>query len=154
MCLGTMPRREQMPGVIIQPRRELWAISDSILAGLNHEGCNSTKELKYPVIPSPCQSIFALLPHMPPSTLTRAAGMVKSFSTTKQPALIFYERISAMPHFLCKKPYHREIFSRQVGEIRNLLHVLEMREGLDEAENRPRMDMYETGEEFVLEFDL
>jgi HSP20 family protein len=59
-----------------------------------------------------------------------------------------------MPHFSGKKPYHREIFSRQVGEIRNLLHVLEMREGLDEAENRPRMDIYETGEEIVLEFDL
>jgi HSP20 family protein len=59
-----------------------------------------------------------------------------------------------MPHFSGKKPYRREIFSRQVDEIRNLLHVLEMREGLDEAENRPRMDMYETGEEIVLEFDL
>jgi len=59
-----------------------------------------------------------------------------------------------MPNFSGKKPYHREIFSRQVDEIRNLLHVLEMREGMDEAENRPRMDMYETGEEVVLEFDL
>ena len=59
-----------------------------------------------------------------------------------------------MPHFSSKKPYHREIFSRQVDEIRNLLHVLEMREGLDEAENRPRMDMYEAGDELVLEFDL
>lgn len=59
-----------------------------------------------------------------------------------------------MPHFSGKKPYHREIFSRQVGEIRNLLHVLEMREGLGEAENSPRMDMYETGDEIVLEFDL
>lgn len=59
-----------------------------------------------------------------------------------------------MPRFSCKKPYHWEIFSRQVEEVRNLLHVLEMREGMDEAENRPRMDMFETGEEIVLEFDL
>lgn len=59
-----------------------------------------------------------------------------------------------MPLFSGKKPYHREIFSRQVDEIRNLLHVLELRVGLDEAENRPRMDMYETGEEIILEFDL
>jgi len=59
-----------------------------------------------------------------------------------------------MPRFSCKKPYHWEIFSRQVEEIRNLLHVLEMREGMDEAENRPRMDMFEAGDEIVLEFDL
>lgn len=38
--------------------------------------------------------------------------------------------------------------------MRSLLHVLEMREGLDEAENRPRMDMYESADEIVLEFDL
>ena len=62
--------------------------------------------------------------------------------------------IPAMPRFSGKKPYHREIFSRQVEEIRNLLYVLEMREGLDEAENRPQMDIYETCEEVVLEFDL
>jgi len=59
-----------------------------------------------------------------------------------------------MPHFSSKKPYHREILSKQVEEIKSLLHVLEMREGLDEAESRPRMDMYETNEEIVLEFDL
>jgi HSP20 family protein len=64
------------------------------------------------------------------------------------------EWISAMPRFSCKKPYHWEIFSRQVEEIRNLLHVLEMREGMDDSENRPRMDMFETAEEIVLEFDL
>jgi HSP20 family protein len=59
-----------------------------------------------------------------------------------------------MTRFSGKKPYQLEFFSRQVGEIRNLLHVLEMREGFDEAENRPRMDMYETGGGVVLEFDL
>lgn len=52
------------------------------------------------------------------------------------------------------KPYQLEFFSRQVGEIRNLLHVLEMKDGFDETENRPRMDMYETGDGVVLEFDL
>jgi len=59
-----------------------------------------------------------------------------------------------MPRFTGKKPYHLEFYSRQVGEIRSLLHVLEMREGFDETENRPRMDMYETEDKFVLEFDL
>ncbi|BCS55113.1 Hsp20/alpha crystallin family protein [Geobacter sp. SVR] len=59
-----------------------------------------------------------------------------------------------MPRFSGKKPYHQELISRQVGEIRALLHALEMREGLDEAENRPRMDMYESSDEVVLEFDL
>jgi HSP20 family protein len=59
-----------------------------------------------------------------------------------------------MPRFSGKKPYHLEFYSRQVGEIRSLLHVLEMREGFDETENRPRMDMYETEDKFVLEFDL
>lgn len=59
-----------------------------------------------------------------------------------------------MPRFSGKKPHHLEFFSRQVGEIRNLLHVLETREGFDESDNRPRMDMYETGDEVVLEFDL
>lgn len=52
------------------------------------------------------------------------------------------------------KPYYLEIFSRQAGEIRSLLHVLEMRDRLDDAENRPRMDMYESADEVVLEFDL
>ena len=59
-----------------------------------------------------------------------------------------------MPRFSGKKPYHLEFYSRQVGEIRSLLHVLEMREGFDETENRPRMDMYEAEDKFVLEFDL
>jgi hypothetical protein len=41
-----------------------------------------------------------------------------------------------------------------VGEIRNILHALEMRDHLDETENRPRMDMYENDTEVVMEFDL
>lgn len=59
-----------------------------------------------------------------------------------------------MPRFSGRKPYHREIFIRQAGEIRNLLHALEMRDGLDDAHNRPMIDIYETGDDIVLEFDL
>src|SRR5512138_247202 len=59
-----------------------------------------------------------------------------------------------MPRYSGKKPHHREILSRQVGEIKSLLHVLEMRDDLDESDNRPRMDMYENDSEIVLEFDL
>lgn len=59
-----------------------------------------------------------------------------------------------MSRFSIRKPYHREIFNRHVGEIRSLLHALEMRDELEETENRPLMDMYEAGEGVVLEFDL
>lgn len=59
-----------------------------------------------------------------------------------------------MTRFSGKKPYHLEFYSRQVGEIKNLLHVLELKDGFDESNNRPRMDMYETGDGVVLEFDL
>jgi HSP20 family protein len=59
-----------------------------------------------------------------------------------------------MPHFSGKKPYHQELISRQVGEIRALLHALEIRGEMDESDNRPRMDMYESSGEVVLEFDL
>lgn len=59
-----------------------------------------------------------------------------------------------MTRFSIRKPYHREIFSRHVGEIRSLLHSLEMRGVLEETENRPMMDMYEDAAGVVLEFDL
>lgn len=59
-----------------------------------------------------------------------------------------------MPRFSGKKPFQQEIFSRHVGEIRSLLHALELRDAFDEGENRPLVDMYETGESIVLEFDL
>lgn len=58
-----------------------------------------------------------------------------------------------MPRFSGRKPYHREIFSRHVDEIKSLLHALEMRDELEET-NRPLMDIYENGEGIVLEFDL
>ncbi|MBT1072584.1 Hsp20/alpha crystallin family protein [Pelotalea chapellei] len=59
-----------------------------------------------------------------------------------------------MPNYSGNKPYHLEIFSRQAEEIRSLLHVLEMRDRLDDTENRPLMDMYESADEVILEFDL
>ena len=59
-----------------------------------------------------------------------------------------------MSRFSVRKPYHREIFSRHVGEIRSLLHALELRDELEETENRPLMDMYEAGEGIIIEFDL
>jgi len=38
--------------------------------------------------------------------------------------------------------------------MRNLLHALELRDTFEEDENRPKMDMYETGREIIIEFDL
>ena len=59
-----------------------------------------------------------------------------------------------MSRFSGKKPFHQEIFSRQVGEMRSLLHALELHDAGDEGENRPLVDMYENSTEIVLEFDL
>lgn len=59
-----------------------------------------------------------------------------------------------MSRFSGKKPFHKEIFSRQVDEMRSLLHALELRDADGEGENRPLMDMYENSVEIVLEFDL
>jgi HSP20 family protein len=59
-----------------------------------------------------------------------------------------------MSRFSGKKPFHHEIFSRHVGEMRSLLHALELHDSSDEVENRPLMDMYENSLEIILEFDL
>lgn len=59
-----------------------------------------------------------------------------------------------MSRFSGKKPFHQEIFSRHIDEIRSLLHALELRDIDDEHGNRPLVDMYETSNEIVLEFDL
>jgi len=59
-----------------------------------------------------------------------------------------------MSRFSGKKPFHHEIFSRQICEIRNLLQALELRDLDAEHENRPLVDMYETSSDIVLEFDL
>lgn len=59
-----------------------------------------------------------------------------------------------MPRFSGRKPFQQEIFSRHVGEMRNLLHALELRDVFEEDENRPKVDMYETSREIIIEFDL
>ena len=59
-----------------------------------------------------------------------------------------------MSRFSGKKPLHEEIFNRHIGEIRTLLHALELRDGHHEHGNRPLVDMYETGTAIVLEIDL
>lgn len=59
-----------------------------------------------------------------------------------------------MPRFTGRKPFQQEILSRHVGEMRNLLHALELRDIFEEDENRPKMDMYETSGEIIIEFDL
>ncbi|MBI5484257.1 MAG: Hsp20/alpha crystallin family protein [Deltaproteobacteria bacterium] len=59
-----------------------------------------------------------------------------------------------MPRFTGRKPFQQEILSRHVGEMRNLLHALELRDIFEEDENRPKMDMYETSGDIVIEFDL
>lgn len=59
-----------------------------------------------------------------------------------------------MPRFTGRKPFQQEILSRHVGEMRNLLHALELRDIFEEDENRPKMDMYETSGDIIIEFDL
>ena len=59
-----------------------------------------------------------------------------------------------MPKYSGKKSFHQEIVSKHAGEIRSLLHALELRDDNEEGENRPPMDMYETAGEVVVEFDL
>jgi HSP20 family protein len=59
-----------------------------------------------------------------------------------------------MPRFSGRKPFTREIFSRHVDEIRSLLHALELRESFEDDQFRPRMDIYETCQDIVIEFDV
>jgi len=59
-----------------------------------------------------------------------------------------------MSRFSGKKPFHQEIISRHIDEIRCLLHALELRDVDAEHGIRPLVDMYETCNEIVLEFDL
>ncbi|MDD2541385.1 MAG: Hsp20/alpha crystallin family protein [Desulfuromonadaceae bacterium] len=59
-----------------------------------------------------------------------------------------------MPRYSGRKPFTQEIFDRQVGELRSLLHALEMRDLFEDNETRPKMDMYETGQDVIIEFDL
>jgi HSP20 family protein len=59
-----------------------------------------------------------------------------------------------MPRFSGRKPFTQEIFNRHVEETRNLLHALELRDLFEDNETRPKMDMYETCNDIVIEFDL
>lgn len=59
-----------------------------------------------------------------------------------------------MPRFLGRKPFTQEIFDRHVGEMRSLLHALELRDLFEDSETRPQMDMYETCDDIIIEFDL
>jgi HSP20 family protein len=59
-----------------------------------------------------------------------------------------------MPHFSGRKPFTQEIFNRHVAELRSLLHALELRDAFEDNETRPKMDMYETCEDVIIEFDL
>lgn len=59
-----------------------------------------------------------------------------------------------MSRFSGRKPFAEEIFSRHVGEMRSLLHALELRDTFEDNETRPRMDMYETCQDVIIEFDL
>ncbi len=59
-----------------------------------------------------------------------------------------------MPRFSRRQPFQQELFGRHLGEIRDLLDALELRDVFGEGENHPPVDMYETCNEMVLEFDL
>src|SRR5665647_2696089 len=59
-----------------------------------------------------------------------------------------------MSRFSGRKPFAEEIFSRHVGEMRSLLQALELRDAFEDNETRPKMDMYETCRDVVIEFDL
>lgn len=88
------------------------------------------------------------------SVLTLSDGMITFLSIHTYPRYLTSFTGVIMPKFSGRKPFQQEIFSRHVGEIRNLLHVLELRDAFDEDENRPKMDMYETGQEIIIEIDL
>ena len=59
-----------------------------------------------------------------------------------------------MPRFSGRKPFTQEIFNRHVAEMRSLLHALELRDSFEDNDTRPQMDMYETGQDIIIEFDL
>lgn len=59
-----------------------------------------------------------------------------------------------MTHFSGRKPFTQEIYDRHIGEMRSLLQALELRDSFEDNETRPKMDMYETGQDIIIEFDL
>ncbi len=59
-----------------------------------------------------------------------------------------------MPRYSGRKPFTEEIFNRHVAEMRSLLHALELRDSFEDNETRPKVDIYETSRDIVMEFDL
>jgi HSP20 family protein len=59
-----------------------------------------------------------------------------------------------MSRFSGRKPFTQEIFDRHVGELRTLLHALELRDSFEDNETRPKTDIYETCQDIIIEFDL
>lgn len=59
-----------------------------------------------------------------------------------------------MTRFSDRKPFTQEIFNRHLSEMRSLLHALELRESFEDSEAHPKLDMYETCSDIVIEFDL
>jgi len=59
-----------------------------------------------------------------------------------------------MPRYSGSKPFTQEIFSRHVDKIRTLLHALELRDSFEDNDTQPKMDMYETCRDIIVEFDL
>ncbi|MDD2897628.1 MAG: Hsp20/alpha crystallin family protein [Desulfuromonadaceae bacterium] len=53
-----------------------------------------------------------------------------------------------------RKPFTQELFNQHVSEMRGLLHALELRDSFEDSETRPRLDMYETSSDVIIEFDL
>jgi HSP20 family protein len=59
-----------------------------------------------------------------------------------------------MPRFSGRKPFTQEIFNRHLNEMRALLHALELQHSFEDNETRPKVDIYETGQDIIIEFDL
>lgn len=59
-----------------------------------------------------------------------------------------------MQRFSRKNPFQQKIDSMHLDEVKSMLQAFKLREALGETENRPLMDMYETADEIVLEFDM
>jgi HSP20 family protein len=77
-----------------------------------------------------------------------------TFAQTRTTRSIIPVSGASMSRFSTRKPFTQEIFSRHVGELRSLLHALELRDSFEDNENRPKMDMYETGQDVIIELDL
>ena len=85
--------------------------------------------------------------------MTLLEGMINYIHDTDA-SVLYLNSGALMPRFSGRRPFTQEIFNRHVGEIRSLLHALELRDSFEDNETRPKMDMYETCRDIVIEFDL